>query len=176
MLRGKNSLISLALTYFFKSTACGAAIPCQITSTMYTSTSALFDPQYCRYSWSVEVASAGLLMYSRVLLVFLAHSYATALVQRPLSPTRSESPANRTVSPEAKWRGVNRETRKRTPRNRMAFRPKELFRRFIWGKPFHGCNKPLEVISCKLFFCFAPSRLKPDGAKLARRSRCSRSY
>ena len=34
----------------------------------------------------------------------------------------------------------------------MAFRPKELFRRFIWGKPFHGCNKPLEVISCKLFF------------------------
>src|SRR5271157_5076611 len=119
-----------------------------------------FDPQDCRYSWSVAVASAGLLMYSTVLLVFFAHSSATSLVQRPLLPTRSESPANRTVSPEAKWRGVNRETRKRTPRNRMAFRPKELFRRFIWGKPFHGCNKPLEVISCKL----------------ARRSRCSRSY
>src|SRR5271155_2110515 len=84
-------------------------------------------------------------MYSRVLLVFLAHSSATALVQRPLSPTRSESPANRTVSPEAKWRGVNRETRKRTPRSRTAFRPKESFRQFIWGKPFHGCNKPLEI-------------------------------
>src|ERR1700693_5285107 len=90
-------------------------------------------------------------MYSRVLLVFLAHSSATALVQRPLSPTRSESPANRTVSPEAKWRGVNRETRKRTPRNRTAFRSKESFRRFI-GETFHGCNKPLEVIPCKLFF------------------------
>src|SRR5258708_1514472 len=103
---------------------------------MYTSTSALFDPQYSRYSWSVAVASAGLLMYSTVLLVFLAHSSASALVQRPLSPTRSESPANRTVSPETKWRGVNRKTRKRTPRSRTAFRPKELFRRIIWGNPF----------------------------------------
>src|SRR5260370_39798687 len=45
---GKNSLIWASLTNFFRSTACGAAIPCQITSTIYTTTHTPFDHQHWR--------------------------------------------------------------------------------------------------------------------------------
>ena len=76
MMVGKNALISSSLKYFFRSTACGARIPCQITSTMNTSTSPLLAAQYCGYSWSVAEASFGRLMYSTLLPVFWAHSSA----------------------------------------------------------------------------------------------------
>jgi hypothetical protein len=33
MLRGKNFLISSSVKYFFRSTECGARMPCQMTST-----------------------------------------------------------------------------------------------------------------------------------------------
>src|SRR5260370_41887997 len=107
-----------------------------MTSTRNTSTSALLDPQYCRYICSVAVASAGLLMYSTVLLVFSAHSSATALVQRPLSPTRSESPANRTVSLKTTLSRQSCEKTTKPAKNRTAIRPKELFTRFMGRTPF----------------------------------------
>src|SRR6201987_206060 len=132
MIRGKNALTSSSLKYFFRSTACAAAMPCQITSTMKTSTSPLFAAQYCWNNWRVAEASLGRLIYSTLLPVFCAHSSAAARVQRPPSPT-SESPANRTVAPAPKTVEVIKEATASEQNHRRAFRPLECFWKSIGG-------------------------------------------